>query len=77
MSGNENNVDDLVYEALLATHDIHHAVIEVVQKEGIVTLKGTVQFEKEKVAAEVLVRQQEGVVEVINQLRVLDRTFNF
>ena len=70
MSGNESNLDDLVYVALLTAHDIRHAVIEIKNAQGTVTLKGTVQSEQEKIAAEVLVRQQEGVVEVINQLRV-------
>jgi osmotically-inducible protein OsmY len=72
VSSNENNVEDLVCEALLMTNDISQAVIEIEHKEGIITLKGTVQSEKDKLTAEALARQQEGIVEVINKLHILD-----
>ena len=73
MSGNENNIEDLVCEALLMTHHMRQAIIEIEHNEGIITLKGTVQSKKDKLTAEALARQQEGIVDVINKLRILDR----
>ena len=72
MSGNEINAEDLVCEALLMTHEMRQAVIEIEHKEGIIILKGTVQSEKDKLTAEALARQQEGIVEVINKLHIMD-----
>lgn len=73
MSSNEHNVEDLVCEALLMTNAISQAVIQVEHHEGVITLKGTVESEKDKLAVEALARQQEGIVEVINKLGILDR----
>ena len=73
MTRGESDLEELVSEALLITDNIRQAVIEIEHNEGIITLKGTVQFEKDKLAAEALAQQQEGIVEVINKLRVLDR----
>jgi osmotically-inducible protein OsmY len=73
MSRNESNVEDLVSEALLTTDNMSQAVIEIQHDEGVVTLKGTVESEKDRLAAEDLARQQEGVVDVINKLHLLDR----
>jgi len=73
MSRNENNLQDLVCEALLVKGDISQAVIEIEDNEGIITLKGTVLSEEDRWAAEALARQQEGIVNVINKLHILDR----
>jgi osmotically-inducible protein OsmY len=51
---NENNSEDLVCEALLMTDDIRQVVIEIEYKEGIITLKGTVQSDEDRLAAEAL-----------------------
>jgi osmotically-inducible protein OsmY len=46
------------------------AAIEVVCAGGVVTLTGTVSQEEAREAAEEITRQQEGVVEVINDLDI-------
>ena len=73
MSRNESNAEDLVSEAILITDNLSQAVIEIQHDEGVITLKGTVKSEKDRLAAEDLARQQEGVVDVINRLHILDR----
>ena len=73
MSGNENDLEALVCEAILMTHKMRQAVIEIEHNEGIITLKGTVQSKKDKLTAEALARQQGGTVDVINKLRILKR----
>ena len=72
VSGNENNLKDFVCEALLMTDDISQAVIEIEHKEGIITLNGTVQSEEDRLVADGLTRQQEGTVDVINKLHIMD-----
>jgi osmotically-inducible protein OsmY len=70
MARNESNVEELVCEAILITNSISQAVIEIKDDEGIITLKGTVESEQDKLTAETLARQQEGVVDVINRLHI-------
>ena len=71
MSRSESNLEELVSEVLLITDHISQAVIEIKHDDGIIMLKGTVESEQDRLAAEDLARQQEGVVDVINRLRVL------
>lgn len=71
MSRSENNSEELVSQALLTTDNMSQAVIEIEHNDGVITLKGTVEFEEDRLAAEALAREQEGVVDVINRLRVL------
>lgn len=71
MSRSENNSEELVSEALLITDNMSQAVIEIEHDDGIITLKGIVESEEDRLAAEALARAQEGVVYVINRLRVL------
>jgi osmotically-inducible protein OsmY len=70
MSRNGHDLKELVYEAILITDTMSQAVIEIIEEQGIITLKGTVESEQDKLAAEDLVRQQEGVVDVINNLHI-------
>ena len=71
MSRDESDLEELVSEALLITDNIRQAVIiEIEHDDGVITLKGTVETEQDRVAAEALARQQEGVLEVINRLRI-------
>lgn len=70
MAKSKSNVADLVSEALLIGDNIGSAIFEVKDDNGIVTLRGTIESEHDKLAAEVLVRKQAGVVKVINKLRV-------
>ena len=71
MSKVEYNLVCLVSEAILISDTLGHAVIEVKDEDGVVTLKGTVESEQDKFAAEELVRHQEGVVDVVNNLRTV------
>jgi osmotically-inducible protein OsmY len=71
MARSEYNLEELVSEVLLITDTIRQAVIEIKDDEGIITLKGTVESEQDRVAAEALTRQQAGVVDVINNLHIL------
>jgi osmotically-inducible protein OsmY len=71
MSSIEFNVECLVSEVLLISGTLGNAVIEVKDNNGIVTLKGTVESEQDRLVAEELVRQQEGVVRVVNKLHIL------
>lgn len=66
----EFNVVCLVYEAILISDTLGHAVIEVNDDDGIVTLKGTVESEQDKFVVEESVRHQEGVVDVVNNLNI-------
>ena len=70
MSRDESNLEESVSEALLITDTIRQAIIEIRDDNGIVTLKGTVESEQDRLAIETLARQQEGVVAVINELHV-------
>jgi hyperosmotically inducible protein len=70
MSRSKINIEDLVSEALLFNDRIGSAVIEVEDFNGIITLKGTIESEQDRLFAEALARKQEGVVDVINDLWV-------
>jgi osmotically-inducible protein OsmY len=65
------NIEELVSEAILITGNMGQAVIEIIIEEGgVIILRGTVESEQDRGAAEALARQQEGVVDVINRLRI-------
>ena len=72
MSKSESHLEELVCEALLKTDTISQAVLQVNAQEGIITLKGTVESEQDKLTVEDLARQHEGVVDVVNHLQVCD-----
>lgn len=58
-----------VTEALLSDNSLGHAVIEVEYAQGTITLRGTVEFEEARLAAEALALEQEGVERVVNKLK--------
>lgn len=70
MPRSERKLEELLSEALFITDNISQAVIEIKVDEGIITLKGTVESEQDKLSVEALARQQEGVVDVINKLHI-------
>jgi osmotically-inducible protein OsmY len=70
MSISKINTEDLVFEVLLFNDRLGRAIFEVNDADGVITLKGTIESEYDRLAAEALVREQEGVVEVINDLKV-------
>ncbi|MCL4560847.1 MAG: BON domain-containing protein [Chloroflexi bacterium] len=59
-----------VTEALLRDPRTRNSVIEVANDRGIVTLKGSVEKEAISQAAEEITREQEGVITVINEIKV-------
>ena len=72
MSTVESNLECLVSEVLLISNTLGNVVIEVKDNDGIVTLKGTVETEQDRLAAENLALQLEGVVDVVNNLHILE-----
>jgi osmotically-inducible protein OsmY len=70
MARRDTNVADLVSQALLIDDSLGAAIIEVKGAGGVITLKGTIESERDRQAAENLVRGQDGVVRVVNKLRV-------
>ncbi len=61
---------DRVMDALYSDPRTSEAMIDVSNDRGIVTLKGTVDSEEIRQAAEHIARQQEGVTIVINAIKV-------
>jgi osmotically-inducible protein OsmY len=59
-----------VTEALLRDPRTRNEVIEVANDRGVVTLKGSVDKESSRQAAEEIARELEGVITVINEIKV-------
>ncbi len=70
MSYDHTELECQIANTLLTTSSLGQAVIEVKELDGTVVLKGSVETEQQKLAIEALVREQAGVVEVINQILV-------
>ncbi len=67
------NSDELtrsVTKALVEDSRTKHSAIEVIDQNGILTLKGHVKNDKIRAAAETIAMQQSGVVSVINELKI-------
>lgn len=60
-----------IEDALLSNEKTKDAEIEVIVDNNIVTLGGSVNSMKVRDAAEMIVEDQEGVAQVINQIDVL------
>ncbi len=63
-------VVDRVTDALMNDPRTENANFEVANDRGILTLQGTVEKEVIRQAAEEIARQQEGVLTVINEIKV-------
>jgi len=61
---------DRVMDALMSDPRTENSMIDVSNDRGIVTLEGTVSKEDTRQAAEQIAKQQEGVVTVINAIKV-------
>lgn len=59
-----------VANALLEDPRTEEAIIDVANDRGIITLTGTVQSEEIRRAAEEIARDQQGVISVVNELKV-------
>ncbi len=66
--------DDLIYDNVKRKLAIDPVVkggaLEIDVKQGVVTLKGKVEYEKQKVKAEKLTKKISGVRSVVNELQV-------
>lgn len=66
----ENSLQLQIESALLQDRLTEHADIEVLDNNGVVTLRGVVRSREERDRAEEIVRQVPGVVSVTNELDV-------
>lgn len=66
--------DDLVYDNVKRKLAIDPVVkggaLDIDVKQGVVTLKGKVEYEKQKVKAEKLTKKITGVKSVVNEIQV-------
>ena len=70
MAMNNTELVEQVENALQEDKRTADAVIEVIDENGLVTLKGTVSSAKIREAAEAIAKAQEGVLDVTNALEV-------
>ena len=64
------NLQHLVQTAFMNDHDMQNYGIDVLDNNGIITLRGTVPTRDARERAEAIVRDMEGVTSVINELDV-------
>ncbi len=66
--------DDLIYDNVKRKLAIDPVVkggaLDIEVKQGVVTLKGKVEYEKQKVKAERLAKKISGVKSVVNEIQV-------
>jgi osmotically-inducible protein OsmY len=60
-----------IQEALAEVNDLSEANIEVLDSNGVITLRGTVPTVSARERAEAIVRDMDGVTTVINELDVV------
>ena len=66
----DDELHDKVIARLAADRDVNGGGLDVEVKDGVVTLKGEVREESQKVKAERITRKVQGVKQVVNQLQV-------
>ena len=70
----QENPDDRIYDEvrrrLANDPNVKGGAIEVEVRDGVVTLRGRVREEKQRVKAERITRRVKGVKKVVNELRV-------
>ena len=59
-----------VWNALLEDPRTEEAIIDVANERGIITLTGSVDSEETRQAAEQIARDDQGVISVVNALKV-------
>jgi osmotically-inducible protein OsmY len=69
----DDQLYDLVRRKLADDQVVKGAAMEVEVKDGVVTLKGKVEYPEQKVRAEKLTRKVSGVKRVDNQLEVVGK----
>jgi osmotically-inducible protein OsmY len=63
-------LSDTIRQKLAADQVVKGGAIEVVVKDGAVTLKGTVEEDKQKNKAEKIAKKVSGVKSVVNELKI-------
>jgi osmotically-inducible protein OsmY len=63
-------LSDTIRQKLAADQIVKGGAIEVVVKDGAVTLKGTVEEDKQKNKAEKIAKKVSGVKSVVNQIQI-------
>ena len=66
----DDEIHDKVKERLAADRDVKGGGLDVNVQNGVVTLKGKVSEESQKVKAERITRKVPGVKQVVNQIQV-------
>jgi len=73
-SATQGSPDDEIYDQvrrrLANDPNVKGGAIEVEVRDGVVTLRGKVREEKQKLKAERITRKVKGVKKVVNELRV-------
>jgi osmotically-inducible protein OsmY len=70
MSTEQCDLESQMATALLTADDLGQAVIEIKDLDGTILLMGVVETEEDRLKVEALAKVQEGVEEVISELRV-------
>ena len=66
----DDELHDKVIARLAADRDVKGGGLDVEVKDGVVTLRGKVREEAQKVKAERITRKVQGVKQVVNELQV-------
>ena len=69
-SASDDKIYDTVRQRLANDPDVKGGSFEVTVKDGVVTMKGTVQDEHAREKAEKIVKKVKGVTGVNNQLKI-------
>jgi osmotically-inducible protein OsmY len=69
----DDQLYDLVRRKLADDQVVKGGAMEVEVKDGVVTLRGKVEYEQQKVKAEKLARKVSGVKQVVNELVVVGK----
>ena len=64
----DDQIHDRVLQRLASDRDVKGGGIDVEVRDGVVTLRGKVREEKQKVKAEHVARKVKGVKKVVNEL---------
>jgi len=66
----DGQIHDKVIEKLAADRDVKGGGLDVEVQDGVVTLRGKVREDSQKVKAERITRKVQGVKQVVNELQV-------
>ena len=69
----DDAIHDTVIRKLAADQVVKGAAFDVEVKQGVVTLRGKVETEKQKSKAEHITKKMNGVNSVVNELQVVHR----